>query len=569
MSHSEPSLFASRAASFDLAGVSGFSEAVVRRVGYKLRPHEWRENPYLLTQVWGVGFKLADRVAMALGVSKNAPARQAAAAGYVLSEAEGEGHTCLPVDDFAARLVEVLGDPVDGCEIDETVSADDGFFALAKTREAERRAASILSGLLAVGVSGLDSVADGLVEDQAAALLAIQRSRVFCLLGSPGTGKTTLIRALVASNEGCRIAICAPTGKAAKRVQEATGSLATTIHRLLRVNPDGAREGEESHSLNFSFTYNRKRKLPVNMVIVDESSMVDTRLFADLLEALRPDCRLVLIGDTHQLPSVGPGRVLGDLVDSGEVPFVELVTLKRSDPNLQIARNCARLKSGEVPAVDNAAFTDFFFIPAERPEDIANEIVSLHSERLPKKYELDPQRDIVTLTALREGKSAAAGDPILSAAGLNARLRRVFNPSAPLDKKDFAQGDRVIQLTNNYDFDVMNGDTGTVAIRQGELVTISWDTPPRDTTTRIKELNLAHAWALTVHKFQGSEIPWCIIPVHRSNGSLVATRQHLYTAISRGKQGVVLVGSWQEVEAVVSRTREQRRWTRLASLLRE
>lgn len=307
----------------------------------------------------------------------------------------------------------------------------------------------------------------------------------------------------------------------------------------------------------------------VGGILVHNCSMVDIRLFADLLEALRPDARLVLIGDTHQLPSVGPGRVLSDLVASGEVPYTELTQLKRQDPTLQIARNCARLKAGEVPAIDNANFVDFFFIPVKEATDIANEIVSLQTERLPKKYGIDGQRDIVTLTALREGRGKDAPDPVLSAAGLNARLRKVFNPSAPADKKDFAQGDRVIQLTNNYQLDVYNGDCGTVMLVENKSIAIDWDTPRRSTMTSVKELNLAHAWALTVHKFQGSEIPWAIIPIHKSNGSMVATRQHLYTALSRGKQGVVVVGDYAEMEAVVARVREQRRYTRLAVLLQE
>jgi exodeoxyribonuclease V alpha subunit len=287
--------------------------------------------------------------------------------------------------------------------------------------------------------------------------------------------------------------------------------------------------------------------------------MLDIRLFASLLEALAEDCRLILVGDIYQLPSVGPGRVLADLTRGGAVPNVELTELKRHDPKLMIARNCAAIKSGRAPTIANKEATDFFFIDKTGEAAIADEVVDLIANRLPKKYGIDPNRDAIVLTALRDRG-------VLSAKELNVRLRAALNEGA---QGDFAPGDRVIQLSNDYGLDVMNGDLGTVIRRDGRNLMVRFDTPERIVTEERPDnaLHLGHAYALTVHRFQGSEIPWVVIPIHESQGAMVPDRCWAYTAVSRAKAGCVLVGNRNVMQGMINRVRPQERCTRLAGLL--
>ena len=521
-----------------------------------LEDSELRDNPYLLSELPQWGFKLADRVALATGIAKGAKVRQAAAGAYILGESEKEGHACLPIGEFASRFTALLGVPLGGCELDERVVEADGMLGLERTFRAENRAADIVKELVKNegGIFRDQPDETGLADDQVAALRAISYNQIFCLLGSPGTGKTFTLRKVLESNPSLRIALCAPTGKAAKRIEELTGRPASTIHRLL--SPD-KENPTPAFSRGFRFRYNEKNKLPHDLVIVDETSMVDCRLFADLLVALRPDSRLLLVGDVHQLPSVGPGRVLADLRE--RIESLELTTLKRQDPTLLIARNCARIRDGEPVMVDNASAQDFFFISAATEAQIANTIVDLVTKRLPEKYGLDPDRDIMTLTALRTRGP-------LSAQGLNRQLRAKLNPTA-ID--EFAEDDRVIQLHNDYGLEVFNGEIGTVLeVQPGREIRVMFEQPDREVRIPWEDRALTHAWALTTHKSQGSEWPWVVIPVHRSNGVMVPTRPHFYTSVSRGKAGVVVVGDRAEMDAIVGRVKEQQRWTRLANLLK-
>jgi len=313
-------------------------------------------------------------------------------------------------------------------------------------------------------------------------------------------------------------------------------------------------------AFSHGFKFRRGHGNPLNerLVVIDEASMVDINLMADLLSALRPEARLILVGDSSQLPSVGPGAILRDLLRSGVVPNFELTVLKRQDPNLLIARNGHAIRYQRRVTVDNRAASDFFFIPADEPEEIARICVDLVCERLPRTYDIDPMRDIVTLTArVKQGAT--------SAESLNERLRRCLNPGA-IDY--FAPGDRVIQCHNDYERDVLNGELRLVqTLNDDGDMTIEFEIPPRLVEIPRQEQDLMHAWALTTHKFQGSEAPWVVVPVHEEQGSFVVSAQHFYTAISRARSGCVVVGQRAWMDRIAANHREDKRSTRLAALL--
>jgi exodeoxyribonuclease V alpha subunit len=527
---------------------------------------ELRADPYQLQELHGVGFLKADAAALAIGIAKDAPARLNAAAGYVLANAEQEGHTGLPVNEFAKRMGEAIGMRLPReVEFDETlIELDDDFVQRVATARAERAVAMVLKGMMREREPLPEFDTAGLANDQKEAVDAIRYFPVFVLLGGPGVGKTHTIRTLLNGLGELDVALCAPTGKAAKRIEELSGRPAQTIHRLLRPNFESEKC---AHSAGFSFQYNRTHPLPHDVVIVDEASMIDIRLMADLCEALGPDARLILVGDPFQLPAVGPGAVLRDLTRANAahtghcVPNFELTELKRQDPALLIAKNCKAIRYEKRVFVDNSAAADFFFAEERDAAKAKALIVDLVTKRLPAKYGLDPVKDIMVLTALRD-----RGE--LSAKSLNLALREKLNPDAVMTVwPAFYPGDRVIQLSNNYQLDIMNGDIGTVREVEGASLMVEFDTPKREVEEDREEFHLDLAYALTVHKFQGSEAPWVVIPVHEEMGAMVPAAQWLYTAVSRARKGCVLVGTRSALDAMAARHRDVMRWTKLARLL--
>lgn len=392
-----------------------------------------------------------------------------------------------------------------------------------------------------------------LFPDQAQALELARRSHVFILTGGAGTGKSTTVKAILdlLAKPGCRFSLAAPSGKAAKRLAEVTGRGASTIHRLLE--PQKTPEG-------FVFTRDARRPIEADLIILDELSMVDVSLMARFLEAVNHDTRLVLVGDPYQLPSVGPGNVLRDLLESKIIPAAELTIIKRQDEGL-IIKNCHRIKGGEDILVDNTS-PDFRFIALQDEEEIQSKIMDLAATVIPGSRKLDLLRDIQVISPLRE-------KTLLSCKHLNEKLQRALNPAAPMESCRFKLGDKVIQMKNDYERGIVNGDVGyTRAIdKQERKIQVLFENPDRLVDLPLFENDLDLAYCMTIHKSQGSEWPVVIIPIHRAFGSLMLTRNLLYTAVSRAKQLCVLVGHREEVRKIVRRPGQERRFTGLSRLL--
>lgn len=509
-----------------------------------------RERPYDLTRVEGIGFPTADKIALEVTkLAAGAPERAQAATIHVLAEAaKRDGHTCLPIPVLDQRTTELVGrrhEMSDGLVLDGESIASKRLF------DAEQSIATSLRGLVG-SVAWVRTVdIEGLQEDQALALGEILKQRVSILLGAAGTGKTTLLRALLRnlSVAGQSFALAAPTGKAAKRIEEVTGANAQTIHRLLQ-----AARGTDG---GFYFEKGPDNPLREAWIIIDESSMIDVRLMRSLMRAIRREGRILFVGDPWQLPSVGAGDVLRDLTSGhGAIPYVTLTTLKRQDPAHLLAANCARIREGRMVTIDNAA-ADFFFADESKPRDIIEQIVSLVAKRLPAGKNVKVEH-IQVLTALRERGSVPCST-------LNAALRATLNPLAN-GAKTFVAGDRVIQTRNDYDINVMNGEIGTVLQVKWRGLWVKFDAIANAVQCPGGGA-LDFAWCLTTHKAQGSEWPWVIIPIHSSSGSLVPRRRWLYTSVSRGKQGVILIGDRAELEKIINRPQDLNRWTMLGKFL--
>lgn len=527
-----------------------------------------RENPYRLAfDVWGIGFLSADRLATALGIARDSDVRVEAGVRHTLEEAGGSGHVYLPrrrlVDEAAARLevdpalAEAAVDRLaqkgevaleaEGAFADRAGEASGEAVFEASLYRAERAAAAGLLRLLAAAPAQARLDADAALaryEAQAGIRLAPEQAQavrralvdpVLVITGGPGVGKTTIVRGVVSilMAEGARVALAAPTGRAAKRLQEATGQPAATLHRLLEWKPA---EG--------IFGRTEARPLDADLLVVDEASMIDVRLAADLVTALAPGTRLVLVGDVDQLPSVGPGAVLGDVIASGRIPTVRLTEIFRQAAQSLIVTNAHRIQDGQLPelgaapaggaAVDSR---DFFFIEEEDPARAAALIRDLVATRLPRRYGLHP-REIQVLAPMHRGE--------LGAGNLNQLLQEALAPTGDELRSGtrlYRTGDRVMQLRNDYDKEVFNGDVGEVvrlSAADAELV-VRFD--DREVLYAAEDLDeLALAYAVTVHKAQGSEYPAVIVPVHTQH-FVMLRRNLLYTAVTRGKRLVVVVGT--------------------------
>jgi exodeoxyribonuclease V alpha subunit len=551
-----------------------------------------RENPYRLAfDVWGIGFLSADKLAAALGVARDAPARAEAGVRHVLDEQAGGGHVFVPrarLAERAAALLE-LDEEAASAAIDRLARAGDvaidasvgggvepaGRDAAVYEADLYRAETALAAGLrrllatpapaLAIDVPrALDwyqrAAEITLARQQAEAVATALAAKVAVITGGPGVGKTTIVRGIVSilEKKGVKVALAAPTGRAAKRLADATGAPASTLHRLLEWRPADA-----------SFGRNAARTLDADVLIVDEASMLDVRLGADLVAALPSASRLVLVGDVDQLPSVGPGTVLGDVIASGAVPTVRLTEIFRQAAESLIVVNAHRIHDGDLPELGAAPGTgrgdedrrDFFFLEEDDPARAAALIRDLVTVRLPRRYGL-AVRDIQVLSPMHRGE--------LGAGNLNQLLQEALTAGAPgveRGTRALRVGDKVMQVRNDYDKEVWNGDSGVIESVDSEAETLTVHFDDRAVEYGLDELDaLVLAYAATVHKSQGSEYPAVIVPVHTQH-YVMLQRNLLYTAVTRGKRLVVLVGTRKALGIAVRNAEVAGRCSGLAARL--
>ena len=540
---------------------------------------EVTRNPYRLAQdIRGIGFASADAFAHQLGIPGDSPLRLGAGLRHILGEAQGEGHCGLPRDELIARAAGLLEADELALEaalagelrsralvIDEVDSTPCVFLNALHAAEDEiaatlRRLAGAKPAWAAKDAAKRIAAVERkleieLSEGQRDALRLASTSRLLVITGGPGTGKTTLVRAILAALEEAEIEIllAAPTGRAAKRLTETTGHEARTLHRLLEADPGrGFRRGP-------------LRPLETDLMIVDEMSMVDIPLMQALLLALREDAGLILIGDVDQLPSIGPGRVLGDLIDSGGLPVVRLQQVFRQAAESRIVANAHRINQGQLPELERAteALSDFYAIRARSAEDGADLVLELVRNRIPARFGVDPVADIQVLCPTNRGE--------LGARTLNERLQRILNPAAPASTSHhgvlYQVGDKIMQLENDYEREIYNGDLGRLSAIDERERQVEVEIDGRRLVYAFGELDrLAPAYAITVHKAQGSEYPVVVLPLVRQHGRMLK-RNLVYTAITRAKRLVVLVAEPGALEIAVTGRPEPRRWSRLRTLL--
>lgn len=525
-----------------------------------------RTDPYSATEVDGVGFATADSLARALGTDPAAPERLDAGVLHALAEAERDGHCLLPREDLAARAAALVGSDVSD-RLDQLVArgrlvADGGLLAGPAMDGLERRLArcarELATAPAVLRLPGAERPTDGEfvpTDDQWAVVDAVLGGRLAILTGGPGTGKTATMRALVdlVRGAGARVRLCAPTGKAARRLSEATGAQATTIHRLLGWIPD---EGF-AHGPDDPIT-------GADVLVVDEASMLSAHLADALLGAVGPRTHVLLVGDVDQLPPVGAGAVLEDLIASGVVSTVRLTEVFRQAARSLIVRAAHAINAGERPPAEAAPddVRDFFLLSRAEPEEMFAEVVSLAAERLPSHYDLDPARDVLVLAPMHRGP--------LGVDALNAELRARRNPDgAPIPGSALRVGDRVIQTRNDHERELMNGELGVLAHHDvaRETVVFAGD-DGRRLSLGVDELGtLRPAYAISVHKSQGSQAPAVVVPVFRGH-HMMLTRNLLYTAVTRAERVCVVVAQPGAFETALRRRDAGRRCTRLARLVR-
>jgi exodeoxyribonuclease V alpha subunit len=546
-------------------------------------------EPYRLARdIWGVGFKTADKLAQALGLPPDSPARLEAGVVHTLNELADDGHVFAPGPELLRAATELLGVSVeliapalerlsnDGQIVRETFASETPpAVYLTPFHRAEVNAAARLRALMGADdlfgqrashlsdfaqadwparLATLDSSIELSAEQRAAVQTALTH-KVCVLTGGPGTGKTTALRALIelAERAGHPVALASPTGRAAKRLSEATGRPAQTLHRLLGFSP-----------VQGGFTHDEHNRLRAHLVVVDEVSMLDLILFNNLLKAVDPRAHLLLVGDADQLPSVGAGDVLRDLITSGQLPVVRLNQIFRQAAGSAIITNAHRIRAGQMPIFARDS-TDCFLFVEDDPDAAAERVVDVVAQRIPRRFGLNALNDVQVLAPMQRG---AAG--VIT---LNARLQAALNPPAPhkaerqIGGRVLRVGDRLLQVRNDYQKEVFNGDIGqlTEVDVEGQTLTVSFDGRPVLYDWADAD-ELQHAFAVSIHKAQGSEFASVVIPLLTQH-YVMLQRNLLYTALTRAKQLCVLVGSRKAISIAVRNATVQPRWSGLARRL--
>lgn len=555
-------------------GVSTAFAAKIYRKYEKESIAKVKENPYQLADdIWGIGFKTADGIASKMGYEKNDPRRCRSGILYTLNELAEEGHVYAEPEqlvDAAVKLLDAEESPVRQAlasmiEVNDVVS-DNEVIYLPPFYHAENGSAKRLQSLLSdTSLFNADIAAepeaeygaktDGIIYDgvQQAAIQKALDSKVMVLTGGPGTGKTTTTQGIIAAFKARHMSIllAAPTGRAAKRMTEATGMEAKTIHRLLEYNPmDG-------------YKRNDANPLDGDALIVDECSMIDILLFYNLMKAIPSNMRLILVGDIDQLPSVGAGNVLRDIIDSQQIPVVRLTRIFRQAQSSRIVMNAHAINAGQFPNIKNGLDTDFFFISQEDADEIVKMIIGLVRDRLPKTYGYPP-KEVQVLTPMQRGT--------VGAGNLNIELQNALNPTGPSLARGgytFRQGDKVMQIRNNYDKNVFNGDIGYITAVDTTERTLSITFDNRVVEYDITELDeIVLAYAVTIHKSQGSEFPVVVMPVTMKH-FVMLQRNLIYTGITRAKKICVLVGTTKALAYAIGNNTVSKRNTKLKERLNQ
>ena len=532
-----------------------------------------KENPYRLADdIWGIGFKTADSIAAKMGIEKDRFIRLRSGILYTLNKLSESGHCYAVREQLIEKAIQLLEVDAPELEItlDEMIRADDVIkedkaiylppfyfsetgcaksmlYLLACERRIRVNPQEITEKVVSHSEISYDTI-------QLEAIKTAISSKIMVLTGGPGTGKTTTTMGIISAYQmaGCRILLAAPTGRAAKRMSEATGMEAKTIHRLLEFKPP---EGYQK---------NEDKPLDGDVLILDECSMVDVILMYNLLKAVPEHMSLILVGDTDQLPSVGAGNVLKDVIDSGRIPVVRLTRIFRQAQGSRIIMNAHRINKGEAIDMRGGKESDFFFAGKETNEEVVDTLVKYCTQNLPRYYHVDAFRDIQVLTPMQRGTCGAAN--------LNQVLQEAMNPTRIFLHRGGTQyrlHDKVMQIRNDYDKEVFNGDIGTVTRVDMEERELTVDFDGRAVVYDVTELDeLALAYAVTIHKAQGSEYPIVVMPFTMSH-FVMLQRNLLYTGVTRAKKILVLIGEKKAVYYAIKNEKTTERNTKLAERLRE
>jgi exodeoxyribonuclease V alpha subunit len=533
------------------------------------------ENPYRLARdIRGIGFKTADAIAMKLGIEKTAMIRVRAGISYALTEAMDDGHCGLPTGELVPLAVELLEISKELVQTALDLELSEGTVIAASVGETPcvflgglYRAEQVIAERLMTLACGKlpwqfvdadkalpwveQKTGLSLAESQVAAIRLALVSKVLVITGGPGVGKTTIVNSIlrILSAKGVNLLLCAPTGRAAKRMTEATGFEAKTIHRLLEVDPKAG-----------GFKRNAENQLECDLLIIDETSMVDVMLMQALMKAAPDNAALLVVGDIDQLPSVGPGQVLADVISSGAVAVVRLTEVFRQAAQSRIITSAHKINQGSIPDLTKPeGDSDFYFVQADDPETAVQRIIELVKARIPQRFGLDPIRDVQVLCPMNRGG--------VGARSLNVELQKALNPAGERKVErfgwTFSPGDKVMQIENDYDKEVYNGDVGYIDDVDPDTSELTASFDGRAVVYGFGELDtLVPAYAATIHKSQGSEYPAIVIPVLTQHYTMLQ-RNLLYTGVTRGKRLVVLVGQKKAVAIAVKNVSGRRRWSKL------